>query len=156
MQTLFKNKNIEVTFDSNEPYIKKPIPIFNEWIEALRSGKYKQATGRLCNGEGYCCLGIASLIQGRIREIIRPEIGSSKYSDGHDMEATGYLADDNPLVEYIGNSGTLPDGIRVIYGFSEEWSSLSGLNDCNLSFNDIANIIETCFCQLTETNENEG
>lgn len=30
------------------------------WVEALRSGKYKQAKGRLRQGENsYCCLGVA-------------------------------------------------------------------------------------------------
>lgn len=37
-----------------------------EWIEALRSGKYKQAKGALCRinkageVEGFCCLGVAA------------------------------------------------------------------------------------------------
>ncbi len=28
------------------------------WIEALRSGKYKQCREQLTNGKGYCCLGV--------------------------------------------------------------------------------------------------
>lgn len=32
---------------------------FYKWIEALRSGKYKQTTGKLQDGVGYCCLGVA-------------------------------------------------------------------------------------------------
>lgn len=28
------------------------------WIDALRSGKYKQTTGNLHTSEGYCCLGV--------------------------------------------------------------------------------------------------
>lgn len=32
------------------------------WIEALESNKYPQARGRLFNGEGYCCLGVAEKI----------------------------------------------------------------------------------------------
>lgn len=34
-----------------------------KWIESLRSGKYKQATGQLGNCEiGMCCLGVANYI----------------------------------------------------------------------------------------------
>lgn len=46
-------------FEKLDPEFKK------KWIEALRSGKYKQ--GRHCLGDserGYCCLGVASLIVG--------------------------------------------------------------------------------------------
>ena len=30
----------------------------NLWVEALRSGKYKQGKGRLRDGDTYCCLGV--------------------------------------------------------------------------------------------------
>jgi hypothetical protein len=30
-----------------------------KWLEALRSGKYKQTTGVLRSAEGFCCLGVA-------------------------------------------------------------------------------------------------
>lgn len=30
-----------------------------EWLSALRSGKYEQAEGVLCNYGRYCCLGVA-------------------------------------------------------------------------------------------------
>lgn len=30
-----------------------------KWTKALRSGKYKQATGALQTNEGFCCLGVA-------------------------------------------------------------------------------------------------
>lgn len=44
-----------------------------KWLEALRSGKYKQTNGTLCNIDenekntnnvGYCCLGIGATING--------------------------------------------------------------------------------------------
>ena len=28
------------------------------WLDALKSGKYKQSKGRLRRGDGYCCLGV--------------------------------------------------------------------------------------------------
>lgn len=32
--------------------------IKNLWVEALRSGKYKQSKNRLKTDDGYCCLGV--------------------------------------------------------------------------------------------------
>ena len=29
------------------------------WIKALRSGEYKQTKKKLCDKDGYCCLGVA-------------------------------------------------------------------------------------------------
>jgi hypothetical protein len=29
-----------------------------DWIDALRSGKYKQTRSKLCNKDGFCCLGV--------------------------------------------------------------------------------------------------
>jgi hypothetical protein len=44
-------------------YPKLPPAFKQKWIEALRSGKYRQATGTLYqddnNQTGYCCLGVA-------------------------------------------------------------------------------------------------
>ena len=36
----------------------------NKWIKALRSGKYRQGTGRLKLMYRYCCLGVLADIQG--------------------------------------------------------------------------------------------
>ena len=36
--------------------------VMQKWVEALRSGKYKQATNRLKSNKGYCCLGVAKEI----------------------------------------------------------------------------------------------
>lgn len=33
-----------------------------KWLEALRSGKYKQTTGTLQDENGFCCLGVACKI----------------------------------------------------------------------------------------------
>lgn len=32
--------------------------IKRRWLKALRSGKYKQGTGSLRDGDGFCCLGV--------------------------------------------------------------------------------------------------
>jgi len=33
--------------------------IMKRWIKALRSGKYKQTSGKLQDTDGFCCLGVA-------------------------------------------------------------------------------------------------
>ena len=33
-------------------------PVQRQWVEALRSGKYKQAKKALRVGDGFCCLGV--------------------------------------------------------------------------------------------------
>jgi len=33
-----------------------------KWIEALRSGEYKQCTGQFHLGDRHCCLGVAQII----------------------------------------------------------------------------------------------
>ena len=38
--------------------------IKDKWVEALRSGKYKQCKGRLQKKDGYCCLGVLCDISG--------------------------------------------------------------------------------------------
>jgi hypothetical protein len=37
--------------------------VLARWIGDLRSGKYSQTTGALCNGTGYCCLGVLAETQ---------------------------------------------------------------------------------------------
>lgn len=41
-----------------------PKEFAEKWVKALRSKRYKQGTGMLCDGERYCCLGVAAIIGG--------------------------------------------------------------------------------------------
>ncbi len=43
---------------------KLPKEFATKWVEALRSGEYKQGVSDLKSSLGYCCLGIACKIQG--------------------------------------------------------------------------------------------
>ena len=38
--------------------------IKRKWVEALRSGKYKQGRDQLQNGDTYCCLGVLCVVAG--------------------------------------------------------------------------------------------
>lgn len=44
---------------------------FKTWINALRSGKYKQTTGTLQDTAGYCCLGLACKVLIKEEDILK-------------------------------------------------------------------------------------
>lgn len=39
--------------------------LFNDWVSALRSGKYNQGYGYLKTKNGYCCLGVLCKVAGK-------------------------------------------------------------------------------------------
>lgn len=45
-----------------------------KWVEALRSGEYDQINSSLYDGEGYCCLGVACVVEG-----IKPKLIGRNY-----------------------------------------------------------------------------
>ncbi len=60
--------------------IKLTKKVKNQWLEALRSGKYKQGKGKLIkatnSGFSYCCLGVLQAITGL--EIVNSELLTNK------------------------------------------------------------------------------
>lgn len=83
--------------DLNKENIRK-------WVDALRSGKYTQTTGRLADKVGFCCLGVAC------------EVAAD---NGVAISKTN-LDDSNMTVEYDGSAGELPDKVCEWLGFSDE------------------------------------
>lgn len=60
------------------------------WVDALRSGAFRQTTGQLFNREdyGYCCLGVLKQIEGYSQaedgsELLDPACGLSNEIQGH-------------------------------------------------------------------------
>lgn len=122
-----------------KPTVKKA------WLEALRSGKYKQGPAALhtrdSSGEDrYCCLGVLC------------EVAVEKGLDIH----VENLERGSSLVQYDGSVSYLPqkvydwaskkqgkDPYRNDYVVREDRESLSSLNDKGKSFNEIADLIET-------------
>lgn len=117
--------------------------IKTKWLEALRSGKYKQGQIHLRTGDNFCCLGVLCELA-RQEKVVKTE---ESYQIG---------GDDTLLYYYGGNDSFLPEEVMDwadldsndpevhstlpnIYGFR----SLSELNDSNVSFNEIADLIET-------------
>jgi len=113
-----------------------------KWITALRSGEYKQTSGRLREGDCYCCLGVLTDlydkdIQNDCHEWYERDGCYIYISDGGTVEATlpesvmkwADLEECNPtvLVERMGQPVT----------------DLAYLNDNEaLDFNQLADIIE--------------
>lgn len=112
------------------------------WLEALRSGKYKQGRGVLNDGDTHCCLGVlceiatdAGVVQKRV-----DSIGAASYNGGD-------LMPPREVSEWAFGSGyawqsewVVPDRSAEIAG---QWIALSALNDeRGASFATIADIIE--------------
>ena len=96
-----------------------------KWLEALRSGRYDQTTGKLRNGSCFCCLGVLCDVFDPTRWEIDDEWSSG---DGPDQRH---------------EVGVLPSNFRYTYGIDEVLQNrLIGLNDAGKTFSEIANYIE--------------
>ena len=121
-----------------EGYERKPLPSYNEWLEALRSGKFLQVNGFLhvevCGEDKYCCLGVLSKIQNRLGK------------DDGEAKGFSYLAMSNPCYNTFGKDGYFPHGVSCALllpnGLWMNRETLASLNDCGAPFADIAKVIE--------------
>lgn len=108
--------------------------IADKWVEALRSGKYKQGTGSLCeithSGEHYCCLGVLCDIAN-----IPYTIGSAPFKtyDGDKIGLSLGIMKKVGMESSLGRFRTINNGIQF---------DLSKLNDGGRSFKEIADVIE--------------
>lgn len=129
-------------------YKKSKLPFFEEWTDALESGKYRQCQERLCSLRQkryhYCCLGVLSKVQGRL-------IGER---DGVEGDRTT-LSPDNVLCNHFSEIGNFPECCEVrIYEDEKALAEnhhcdviecLTELNDnAELTFKEISSIIR-CF-----------
>lgn len=117
------------------------------WVDALRSGKYPQTQSTLCDGTGYCCLGV--LCDLYIKS--NPE-ANSLWAECHpgtpaffwEDEKVGWNWERNylpePVMKWIGSDIRDPL-VHGPAGFGR-WATLSRLNDNSLSFSEIADVIE--------------
>lgn len=104
------------------------ISLANQWIEALRSGKYEQGTDRLQSIDcKYCCLGVLCEIDSRV---IFDNIRREYMLNGH------------------GDNTVLPYGYEFLLKYRNGWPDFTGMenlgfvNDNGASFNQIADILE--------------
>lgn len=102
---------------------------FKKWIKALRSGKYKQATQKLQDVGGYCCLGLAC-------EITIPK----KYRR---LNNRGCLVGGTPM-----DQDAAPNWLKFINDdfIHRTGTSIIEMNDnMRMSFDEIADVLELTY-----------
>lgn len=95
-------------------------------VDALESGGYTQARGRLFDGTGHCCLGVACRVAG-----MEPELKAGEWRFG---AMSGTLPE--PRRKALG----LRNGAGIVFG-SQPVTSLTGLNDDGATFKQIARFV---------------
>jgi hypothetical protein len=112
--------------------------IMKKWVAALRSGEYKQCTGKLQKGNSFCCLGV-------LTDLYIAEKGFEAF-------------DNNSPDMQINDDGELKG--MFLPGIVQKWAkikdgnaplpdtSLTTLNDRGKSFLEIAGIIEDRYKEL--------
>lgn len=129
--------------------IRKDLKRRDEWITALRSGKYEQGCGLLRSSDDkYCCLGVLLELEGK--EFCKYIGGGYFVHTDYNGDRTGssYVGEEIVTLSYPGilpitPTLTNPQGVEVTASRNE----LASLNDCGVPFDVIADIIEYCFNQ---------
>lgn len=104
-------------------------PIQNMWIEALRSGKYKQGRRRLFGDDAYCCLGVACELLGIPKK--QDSVGAWVFGDGMYGVISSDVAKQLGLHDEFGTARVRPN------------PGLMTMNDEGVSFAAIADLLET-------------
>ncbi len=120
------------------------------WVNALRSGKYKQGSGKLRSVTGYCCLGVLCDLYAQEHntqwEFRRDEEINSQFQDYWYFDEHSEF-----LPESVMNWAELKTRnptVRVDVednDYEDNWyyeDELSGINDSGYDFSQIANIIK--------------
>lgn len=103
-----------------------------KWLEALRSGKYKQATEVLRTDNHFCCLGVLCDLYSKEKRI---KWGNKEDGARTFLRSRNYLPDD--VQKWA--------GIRTGSGAYGDLKCLANDNDTGKSFSKIADIIEKEF-----------
>jgi len=102
-----------------------------KWIEALRSGKYKQTRAKLRRQTGYCCLGVLCDLVDSKRWVEPPAL------------CCNYFEYRDPTMEGVQPTSMPPDDILITTGLLAPLAQqLANLNDGGASFSEIAHWIE--------------
>lgn len=109
--------------------LKKLTTAQQAWVDALRSGEYKQTTDTLQNRGGYCCLGVACAVA--------QKNGVTVLVDAIDHSVLGdNLTDQTDVFKWLGLS-------QANGAIGRTQTQLTTLNDRGrLTFNELADVIE--------------
>jgi len=102
-----------------------------KWVDALRSGEYKQTTGSLHDADGYCCLGVACKVF----------IPAEKLKKDEDGCIHGFM----PL-----DQNYAPRWLTFINKDFDRLTEaeLTALNDeCEFSFDEIADLLQAVYIE---------
>jgi len=126
-----------------------------QWIKALRSGKYKQGSGRLVRlvqrgGEEYCCMGVACEIfmtTKKGKSVLKKDSG--RYIYGADRESYGMPV---CVSKWLGlDRGEHSDDVKT-----KHTDSIVNWNDnLNMTFNQIADELELTFLPVKEKKDGD-
>lgn len=139
------------------------IQVKDKWLNALRSGDYKQEQGKLRSDEGFCCLGVLCdlyiqenelkweediklIYDDELKEYVKVSSHDKYYFDGESeflpksVMEWAELHRNNPYVR-VDNSIEYEDNEEGVKWESED--QISDLNDNGYTFDQIAWIIET-------------
>ena len=122
-----------------------PTEVRKQWVEALRSGKYKQSTTCLKSKKGYCCLGVLCelAVEAGIVEPTLERDGQASYN--------GYT---HFLPPEVKNWVRLKERCGCKTRDERDATALWCLNDAGKTFTEIADIIESDDEYFQNTEEN--
>lgn len=107
-------------------------------VEALRSGEFTRTTGKLFDGESYCCLGVACIVAGK----------TFKFERRHNEPSFWHTKEEGRF----GTDTVMSEAVRHAFGFKTTSgffgdpdtfeNGLAIMNDFGSSFEEIADVIE--------------
>lgn len=104
------------------------------WVEALRSGEYKQGRGQLRRGNKFCCFGVAC-------DLFDHDAWYDDSFDGQDQVLPLEVRD---ALGLRSKAGIFSIPIVVVEdGEERHWECLAELNDHGWTFEEIADFIES-------------
>jgi hypothetical protein len=114
--------------------------IAKKWVEALRSGEYKQAQHRLRGYSGFCCLGV-------LCDLVKDEVGGKWLDEIGDNTTQVFVVSDEDS-----RRSTVPRSVCKFVGLQDSFgefrdddvgdTSLANMNDNGSTFEEIADTIE--------------
>lgn len=104
------------------------------WVNALRSGNYKQTKKALADSNGYCCLGV--LCDLAIQNGLSIDV-----KENYNLGTIQYDGNENYLPESVQQWAELLENPEAIDNSGNE-EYLSILNDYHLDFEEIADLVE--------------
>lgn len=127
--------------------------IKQKWLEALRSGEYKQGQSALRENDRFCCLGVLCNLHAEAHpEFAAKQKNSSEY-DGQLGHLPVSVQKWSGLTSSDGHIEELPFRVRASAATGDErevfrrgsFTSLTSMNDEGCNFRQIADVIEAAF-----------